>query len=56
MSFRKDGFHIQERAKHYGYSVITANTNENLNDFDEAVTVLINRQVDGIILVPVEGW
>ena len=48
-------FHIQERAKHYGYSVITANTNENLNDFNEAVTVLINRQVDGIILVPVEG-
>lgn len=53
--FGKMVFHIQERAKHYGYSVITANTNENLNDFDEAVTVLINRQVDGIILVPVEG-
>ena len=53
--FGKMVFYIQERAKYYGYSVITVNTNECLNDFDEAITVLINRQVDGIILVPVEG-
>lgn len=53
--FGKMVFYIQEQAKSYGYSVITVNTNESLKDFNEAVTILINRQVDGIILVPVEG-
>ncbi len=53
--FGKMVFYIQEQAKQYGYSVIVVNTNECLEDFDEAVTILMNRQVDGIILVPVEG-
>lgn len=48
-------FYIQERAKKYDYSVIVANSNENLNDFNNAVTTLLNRQTDGIILVPVDG-
>jgi len=53
--FGKMVFYIQEQAKSYAYSVIVVNTNECLEDFDEAVTILMNRQVDGIILVPVEG-
>lgn len=48
-------FNIQERAKKYGYSVITTNTNESLEEFNNAVTVLMNKQADGIILVPVDG-
>lgn len=47
-------FYIQEQAKKYGYTVITTNTNENLKDFDDVVTTLLNRQIDGIILVPVD--
>lgn len=48
-------FYIQEQAKKYGYSVIVANSNENLDDFNNAITTLLNRQTDGIILVPVDG-
>lgn len=48
-------FYIQEQAKKYGYSVIVANSNEDLNDFNNLVTTLLNRQTDGIILVPVDG-
>lgn len=48
-------FHIQERAKKYGYVVITTNTNESLEEFDDVVTILLNKQIDGIILVPVAG-
>ena len=48
-------FHIQEQAKKYCYTVITTNTNERLDEFDNAVTTLMNKQVDGIVLVPVAG-
>lgn len=48
-------FHIQERAKKYGYTVITTNTNESIDEYNNAVTILLNRQTDGIILVPVDG-
>lgn len=48
-------FHIQERAKKYGYTVITMNTNESLEEFHDAVTILLNKQIDGIIFVPVVG-
>lgn len=46
-------FYIQEQAKKYGYTVITSNTNESLEEFNNAVTTLLNKQIDGIILVPV---
>lgn len=46
-------FYIQEQAKKYGYTVITINTNEDLKEFDNAITVLLNRRIDGIIFVPV---
>lgn len=48
-------FHIQEQAKKYGYTVITTNTNECLEEFNDAATILLNKQIDGIILVPVAG-
>ncbi len=51
--FGKLTFHIQERAKEYGYTVITTNTNESLDEFNSAVTTLLNQQVSGIIFVPV---
>lgn len=47
-------FHIQEQAKKYGYTVITSNTNESLEEFRNAIATLLNKQVDGIILVPVD--
>jgi LacI family transcriptional regulator len=53
--FGRFAFYVQERAKGYGYAVITTNTNECLDDFEGLMTVLLNRQVDGIIFVPVEG-
>ena len=48
-------FHIQEQAKKYGYTVITMNTNESLEEFHDSVTILLNKQIDGIIFVPVAG-
>ena len=47
-------FHIQEQAKKYGYTVIITNTNENLEEFENAITILLNKQIDGIIIVPVD--
>ena len=46
-------FYIQEQAKKYGYTVIITNTNESLDEFNNAVTTLMNQQVSGIIFVPV---
>ncbi|MDR0575214.1 MAG: LacI family transcriptional regulator [Tannerella sp.] len=53
--FGRLAFHIQEQAKKYGYIVITTNTNENLNEFDDLITILLNKRVDGIIFVPVDN-
>ena len=50
--FGKLTFHIQEEAKKSGYMVLIANTNENDAEMDDAVTTVINRQVDGVIAVP----
>ena len=48
-------FHIQEQAKKYGYTVITTNTNERLDEFENTITILLNKQIDGIIIVPVDN-
>jgi LacI family transcriptional regulator len=53
--FGRFTFHIQEQAKKYGYTVITTNTNECLEEFDDMITILINKRVDGIIFVPVDN-
>lgn len=47
-------FYIQEHSKQFGYTVITTNTDESPKQLDEMVTLLINRQVDGIIMVPTD--
>lgn len=48
-------YYIQERSRKYNYTVITTNMDESADQFDEAVNLLINRRVDGIIAVPVDG-
>ena len=48
-------FYIQEHSKQFGYTVITTNTDESPKQLDEMVTLLINRQVDGIIMVPTDN-
>lgn len=45
-------FYIQEEAKKYGYLVIIANSNENVGEMDSIVNKLINKKVDGFIVVP----
>jgi LacI family transcriptional regulator len=45
---------IQEQAKKYGYTVIITCTNESLEEFDKMITVLLNKSIDGFILVPVD--
>jgi len=46
---------IEAEAKKKNYTVLFGSSNENEETFTELVDVLINRQVDGLILVPVEN-
>lgn len=46
---------IEAEAKRKHYTVIFASSNESAEKFDEVVNVLVNRQVDGLILVAVEN-
>ncbi len=46
---------IEAEAKRKNYTVIFGSSNESNEKFDELVNVLVNRQVDGLILVPVEN-
>jgi len=46
---------IEAEAKKANYTVLFGSSNENEDTFAELVNVLINRQVDGLILVPVEN-
>lgn len=48
-------YYIQERSRIYNYTVITANMDEKAEQFQEMATLLVNRQVDGIIAVPADG-
>jgi LacI family transcriptional regulator len=45
---------IESECRKLHYTVIFGNSEENLERFTEAVNVLVDRQVDGLILVPVE--
>lgn len=45
---------IEAEAKRKNFTVIYGSSNESKEKFDEVVNVLVNRQVDGLILVPVE--
>jgi len=46
---------VEAEAKRKNYTVIFGSSNESSAKFAELVNVLINHQVDGLILVPVEG-
>lgn len=46
---------IEAEAKKKSFTVIFGSSNESSEKFDELVNVLVNRQVDGLILVPVEN-
>lgn len=45
---------IEAEAKRKNFTVIYGSSNESKAKFDEIVNVLVNRQVDGLILVPVQ--
>lgn len=53
--FAQMTFHIQEAAKKAGYLVLTINSNENDQEFEQMARLLISKQVDGIIAVPTPG-
>src|ERR1700761_2707947 len=46
---------IESEAKRKNFTVIFGSSNESSAKFDEMVNVLVNRQVDGLILVPVQN-
>ena len=46
---------IEDEANRLGYTVIFGSSDENLSKFGSLVNILINRQVDGFIIVPAEG-
>ena len=48
-------FHIQEEAKKAGYLVLTINSNESDEEFEQMARILISKKVDGIIAVPTPG-
>ena len=48
-------FHIQEAAKKAGYLVLTINSNESDEEFEQMARILISKKVDGIIAVPTPG-
>lgn len=48
-------FCIQEELEKYGYTVIIANTNENVDKMGNMINTLVNRQVDGFIIIPTEN-
>lgn len=48
-------FHIQKMAKQLGFMVIITNTHESLDELNDVVVMLINRRVDGFIMVPSDG-
>lgn len=52
--FGRLAYCIQEEAKKFGYLVATANSNESDAELSSVLSVMISRQVDGIIVVPTE--
>lgn len=46
---------IEAEAKKKNYTVLFGSSNENKETFEELINALVNRQVDGLILVPVEN-
>lgn len=47
--------HIEDEANKSGYTVIIGSSDEKCDKSDKLVDTLLNRQVDGFIIVPAEG-
>lgn len=47
--------YVQEYAEKEGYTVIVANTNEQVKNMERMIKLLKSRQVDGLIITPTEG-
>lgn len=50
--FGELSYHIQKRANSLGYNIIITNSDEVPDKMLDSIRLLINRQVDGIIMVP----
>jgi LacI family transcriptional regulator len=50
--FGELSYHIQKRANSLGYNIIIMNSDEAPDKMLDSIRLLINRQVDGIIMVP----
>lgn len=48
-------FHIQRKSKELGYMVMITNTDESIDELTDAIMMLANRRIDGIIMVPTDG-
>lgn len=46
---------IEEESNRRGYTVIVGSSDEDLEKFKRLIDTLINRQIDGFIIAPVEG-
>jgi len=46
---------IERVCKDHGYNLIFCNTHENYKEEREAIQLLLEKRVDGLILIPVEG-
>lgn len=46
---------IEDEAKRHNYTVIFGSSDENVDKSQDLINVLVNRQVDGLILIPTEG-
>lgn len=46
---------IEDEAKRHNYTVIFGSSDENVDKSMDLMNVLLNRQVDGLILIPTEG-
>lgn len=47
-------YYVQEQIEKAGYTVMIMNTNESDQQIDKIISNLVNRQVDGYIIVPTE--
>lgn len=52
--FASLAFHVQQHALHKGYLVVIASVGEDKAQFMPTVEMLIDRQVDGMIIVPIQ--
>lgn len=47
--------HVEDHAYKYNYTVIFGSSDENVDKLDRLVSVMVNKGVDGLIIVPCDG-